>query len=58
MHNHDEVYCCVGLYVCARADVEVLCLIVKAGRGEEFAEEWRKKKKRETEFPGCKRKER
>lgn len=37
MHKYDEVYHCVGQYVCARADVEVLHLIVKAGRGEEFA---------------------
>lgn len=45
MHNHDEVYRCAGQYVRARADVEVLRLIVKAGRGEEFAEEWRRKKR-------------
>ena len=39
MHNHDEVYCCVGQCVYAGTDVAVLSLIEKAGGGEEFAEE-------------------
>ena len=48
MHNRDEVCRCVGHCVCARADVEFLSLIVKAGRREGFAEEWGEKKKRQS----------
>ena len=50
MHKYDEVYRCVGQYVCARA------FDSKSGKRGIIC--IRMGKKKETELPGCKRKER